>query len=306
MINESFCPAPWLSFYVSPDGDVRNCCVSRKILGNVNNETIDNIIHGSANRKIKEDMLAGKNAEGCENCFNQAKGNRLQDGFKSLYKDISEDFFKDLNNFDFRYLDLRWNNTCNYGCVYCSPLFSSLWESDIVKFDETQNKKIIKISEKTKKIDYFLENLANVNYVYLAGGEPLMIKENEIILSKLLEVAPATRIVVNTNLSLIENNKIFDLLLQFKNLQWLISAEDTGSRYEYIRWPGTWETFNNNLKTLKNINRGDISFNSVLMNINALTIWDFIDYVHDEFDVLHENITINIYNSRDSSGPLSI
>jgi hypothetical protein len=111
----------------------------------------------------------------------------------------------------------------------------------------------------------------------LAGGEPLLIRENEIILQKLLEVNPNVQIFVNTNLSHIKNNKIFNLLLQFKNVCWIVSVDDMGDKYNYIRWPGTWDNFYNNLLELRKISNHNITFNMVYTILNAKSIFDCID-----------------------------
>jgi hypothetical protein len=42
------------------------------------------------------------------------------------------------------------------------------------------------------------------------------------------------------------------------------------------------------------------------MNINSLSIWDFIDLVHQDLNIDHRSITINIYNLRDNKGSWSI
>ena len=69
MTNKSFCPAPWNSFFVNPDGAVENCCVSRNKLGNINDvPDIKKIIFSNKNLKIQQDMLDGKPIEGCKWC----------------------------------------------------------------------------------------------------------------------------------------------------------------------------------------------------------------------------------------------
>lgn len=299
-MKEYFCPAPWLSFFVKPDGTVENCCLSQNNLGNVNDHNILEIIHGFRSQEIKQQMLDGVRVSGCENCYRQTGENSLQNHFLREYGNIDRTTFKDIKYFDLRYLDLRWDNTCNFACIYCGPDFSSLWA-------ETKGQKIIKIRDnKNDLTDKILHLLGNLDTLYLAGGEPLMLKDNEKILAKLLEVNPDCRICVNTNLSLIENNKIFKLLKEFKAVQWLISAESMTDQYEYIRWPGKWTVFEENIRTVKKSFPERISFNMVLMNLNALSIWDFVDYLNQEFDIPHGSIVVNIYNMRDRNGAFAI
>jgi MoaA/NifB/PqqE/SkfB family radical SAM enzyme len=297
--NPYFCPAPWTSFYVDPSGQVENCCLSSNKLGSVKEQNITAILNGPKNLEIKRQMLAGERVSGCENCYRQSGTNSLQHYFRGEYEKLGADFYRDQNNFQLRYLDLRWNNTCNFACVYCSPGLSSLWAE--------QRQQVIKMKEsKHDLLDHVLTQLENLDTLYLAGGEPLMLKENEKVLEKLYEVNPNCRICVNTNLSLLEGNRVFEQLKRFQRVQWLVSAEDQQRRYEYLRWPGSWETFEKNLRLINSINDHNTSFNMVMMNLNAVTIWDFIDLLRDEFNVDHRSISVNLYNMRDPAGPLAI
>lgn len=299
--NEYFCPAPWTSLYVAPSGQLENCCLSKNNIGNINQDSIQQSISGTANTKIKQLMLNSERVEGCNQCYDQAGEHTLRHHFLQQYSSLGDDFYLDTNNFKLKYLDLRWNNTCNLACIYCGPECSSLWaerKGQIVKMQS---------SAKNPLLDYALESAADIKEVYMAGGEPLLLKENEIFLNKLLEVNPQCRILVNTNLNHnLENNKIFNLLTKFKSIQWLISSETSDQQYEYIRWPGKWDLFYKNLKIIKNLPGHNISFNMVLMNINVVSIWDFIDMLYNDIGIEHKFITINIYNMKDDRGPWAI
>lgn len=295
-----FCPAPWVSLYVEPNGEIKNCCISKSLIGNVNEvPTINDTVNGSINLEIKQMMLNDIPVAGCENCHNQTGPHTLQHHFKTKYKDVSDEFYADITNFKLQYLDVRWNNTCNFACIYCGPKLSSLWAE--------QRYQVVKMKEvKGELLSYVLESAADITDLYLAGGEPLMLKENEIILTKLLEVNRNCRICINTNLSIVKGNKIVDLLKQFKNVQWLISSEAMNEQYEYIRWPGKWSTFLENLQLVRAIPFHHVTFNMVLMNINALTIWDYIDLLHEEFGIAWPAISINIVNMRDNLSAYAI
>ena len=299
--NDYFCPAPWTSLYVAPSGQIENCCLSKNNIGNINQDSIQQSIGGTANTKVKQMMLDGERVKGCNQCYNQTGKHTLRHHFLQQYSSLGDDFYSNIDNFKLKYLDLRWNNTCNLACIYCGPECSSLWaerKGQIVK---------IQSSAKNPLLDYALESAADIKEVYMAGGEPLLLKENEIFLNKLLEVNPWCRILVNTNLNHnLENNKIFNLLTKFKSIQWLISSETSDQQYEYIRWPGKWDLFYKNLKIINNLPGHSISFNMVLMNINVVSIWDFIDMLYNDIGIEHRFITINIYNMKDDRGPWAI
>lgn len=279
--NSAFCPLPWGSIYVETDGRVDNCCISRNNLGNLHQTKLTDIISGARNIQIKQEMLAGKRAGGCSNCYppqddlserTYLRNSQLRD-FSNWEPDRT--LFDSVDNFKLSYADLRFRNTCNYGCVYCSPTLSSTIASELKQFVSIDESAIEDVTK------YFVDNAASLKKIYMAGGEPMLIKENQAILEKLLEVNPNCHFIVNTNLSMIRNNRIFDLLTKFKNVEWLISVDDMGEKYNYIRYPGNWEQFASNLDYLKTTipDTHTVKFNMVYLALNAKTMFDCVDFL---------------------------
>jgi MoaA/NifB/PqqE/SkfB family radical SAM enzyme len=296
--NPNFCPAPWLSFYIDPSGNVENCCVSKNQLGNIEQDTsIKEIIFTGKNKNIQQDMLDGKSVDGCRWCHN--KSHTLQSRFFNIFPDRQDSLYNNAGSFELRYMDLRWSNVCNYACVYCGPELSSTWAEELKQTHRIER------SSKNSMLDYVLENIHTLKELYLAGGEPLMMKENETVLQALSEKNADCHVCVNTNLSQIENNRIFELLVdRGPKTQWLISVDDMSERYEYLRYPGRWNTFDKNLSALKKI-AGSVSFNMVFINLNALTIWDTVDYLLDQGHNAG-GITLTLYNNGGVDGDWDI
>jgi MoaA/NifB/PqqE/SkfB family radical SAM enzyme len=295
--NKSFCPAPWVSFYIDPSGNVENCCVSKNQLGNVEQgQTIQELIYAGKNKAIQQQMLAGQRVDGCTWCHD--KSHTLQKRFFDIFPDRQDSLYEKSGNFELRYMDLRWSNVCNYACIYCGPELSSTWAEEVKQTHRIER------SSKNTMLDYVLENVHTLKELYLAGGEPLMMKENEIVLQTLMQKNPECHVCVNTNLSQIENNRIFDLLISGKNVQWLVSVDDMNERYEYLRYPGKWSIFAKNLDTLKQ-KSNLVSFNMVFINLNALTIWDTVDYLLDQGHHA-TGITLTLYNNGGVDGDWDI
>jgi MoaA/NifB/PqqE/SkfB family radical SAM enzyme len=290
-VNKHFCPAPWLTLFTQPDGEVYSCCVGKTSLGNINDRTPEQIIHGPANLEIKRKMLAGESVEGCRPCHDKQAS--LQQDLLRMFGDIPNEFYQDINNFSLKYYDSRVSNTCNFACVYCGPIYSSVWAAELNQQHDIRIDK----KEKSDVKNYLIDNVQHLEQVYLAGGEPLMMKENEQLLLAIKEQGKKIKkVLVNTNLSIIKNNKIFDLLTEIPATQWVVSMESCGQRYEYIRYPGEWETFKANLLHLKDICPvPNISFNMVLCALNGFELWDTIDWLMD-LGFIPESISINLYN----------
>ena len=101
---------------------------------------------------------------------------------------------------------------------------------------------ILKFIESNKKT---LKNLA------LLGGEPLLQKENELLLDV---IDPDVHINLITNLSVpLENNKIVKKLLEKNNVVWDISFETINEKFEYVRHGGSWELMTKNIRYLQEV-----------------------------------------------------
>jgi sulfatase maturation enzyme AslB (radical SAM superfamily) len=283
--HPAICTLPWHGICILPNGDIKNCAISQETLGNVHNNELSDIIHAPIAHAIKQDMVNAIRHPRCTTCY---RSEDLQSNSPALTKisnriwyikvmgnhDLST--YDSVESFKLSILDLRWQNTCNLACVYCGPDLSSKWANEL---NDKSHVIDLDVFQKTK--EYILNNLTDVKHVYLAGGEPLLIKENYELLSALHNINPDVTIRVNTNLSSIDN-KIFNLLTtKFKNVKWTVSVDSIEENYEYVRFPGNWLKFKENLKTLQNLS-ADINFNMVWCILNAYALFDCFDYLKSE------------------------
>jgi molybdenum cofactor biosynthesis enzyme MoaA len=275
--NTSFCPAAWNSIYVEPGGRIRNCCVAKDDLGTVYQD-VDQVVHNQKSIEIRQQMLDGQIVPSCHCCGPDSQFS-LRDTFTEKYfVQENQDLFADVNNFKLQYLDLRWHNTCNFACVYCGPGVSSSWALELGRPNRMDREHIQNLE------NYILKNLDHVNHVYLAGGEPLLMKENARLLEKIYEINPNARINVNSNISHAnKDNEVYRWLTRFPNTFWIISAEARAERFNYIRYPGNWDEFKKNLDQIRrDFDFKQIGFNLVLCTLNAIEIWKFIDWLIDQ------------------------
>jgi len=278
LTNKTFCPLPWTGFIYEPDGSIKNCIVSSEKIGDVKDNSLHNILKGKKNTEIKKCMLNENKHLNCDACH-QLENNKKSFEIVSsrIYyikelKKVNLKIYDDIENFSLSHIDARWSNTCNFACVYCGPEYSSKWEHEL--------KKEIKKPSFQQKMDvknYIFENIEQLLNVYLAGGEPLLMKENEEFLQLLHEKNPNATIRVNTNLSKTQT-KVFDLLTQFKNIHWTISVESMESEFEYIRYGGKWLDFMDNLKIILNLNH-KISFNMLWFLLNYKSLFNTVDFL---------------------------
>jgi organic radical activating enzyme len=154
--------------------------------------------------------------------------------------------------------------------VYCSADYSSKWAAELGKKVPHNQQSIDRVKE------YVFSNIKNLTNVYLAGGEPLLMKQNQEFLELLYKENPDVTLRVNTNLSKTDT-KIFDQLCQFKNVHWTISVETIEQEYEYVRHHGNWQDFLRNLNIIKKLPHR-ISFNMLYFILNYKSIFDCVEY----------------------------
>lgn len=277
LTNPVMCPLPWTGFYMNVDGEVKNCIVSETNIGSLRDEPLDNILHGQKNLDIQQSMLSGVEHKNCQECHKLEQGKSNFDIVSSRVYYIRE--LKSVpmstyqpDNFDLYHCDIRWQNTCNFGCVYCNPRFSSKLASELKQEVIRPSKEY---RDQVKK--YIFDHASQLKNIYLAGGEPLLMTENEEFLKLLLEVNPNVSIRVNTNLSK-TGTEVFDLLLQFKNVHWTVSVETVEQEYDYIRFGGNWLDFTSNLNIIKQTGH-KISFNMLWFVLNYNSIFGCVEWL---------------------------
>jgi molybdenum cofactor biosynthesis enzyme MoaA len=275
--NKAFCPLPWTGFYADISGDIKNCICSRENIGSLKDNDIHEILSGPTNTKTKQQILDKEKPYTCSYCY-ELEEDKLSSNIVSsrVYymrqmKKVDINLYREAGNFDLQHVDIRWRNTCNHACVYCSPVLSSKWASELNIAINTPSEHRI---QELKK--YVFDNLHQIKNVYMAGGEPMLIKENAEMLELLLEKNPDVELRVNTNLSKTDTN-VMNLICQFKNVHWTVSAESIGDKFEYIRYGGIWKDFLENLEHIKSLPH-KLTFNMVWCIFNHTAIFECIDY----------------------------
>jgi len=283
--SQHFCAVPWNHFEVWSNGDIRTCSKGLAF-GNINETSIEDILNSNEIKSIKNDLLAdklNKNCHGCHKLTTPGEHYDLRNHYNPMFKSFDIDY-ENTQAFELHGIDLHWNNTCNFKCVYCNPLQSSLIaEEQKIPVSRSSTQNINKIIEMIVKNQYVMKE------IYFSGGEPLLIKHNATLLAQIENKELPLR--VNSNISVAnDNNPVFDEIKKFKNVLWTVSAESTNERFNYIRNGGDWNSFINNLENIKKLGH-KIRLNSVFFIGSLATIFDNIEY----FIVNHNvtDITIN-------------
>ncbi len=286
--NKSLCPLPFAGAIVDTDGTVKCCSISKESLGNVKDKSLKTILnHSQKLKQIRRDMLQNKFPYNCTDCYQKEEhhknlnfeniSNRLY--HVKILKDAPFKLYKDENQFELQQIDLRWRNTCNFACVYCDAGFSSVWAQFEGQRDKMTNDAI------NETFTFVKNNIKNLKTIYMAGGEPFLIKENLKIIDLIHKENPNILLRINTNLSVL-TPKLYNQLKALKNVHWIVSAEATGKKFNYIRWPGKYATLLSNLKKIQQLQH-KVSINMAWNIFCASNILEFID------EMLQNNIHPN-------------
>ena len=253
--------------------------MSKDVQGNIRDSRIEDVVGNDKNMQLKQDMLEDRKPHNCSGCHRVEKDkNRFDIISQRLYylkelKNVNRNLYDKIANFSLYTVDLRWTNQCNQACVYCGPDNSSMWHKEV------GGQELMSPQKKERLKQYVFDNVHQLKNVYLAGGEPLLMNENQELLERLWACNRDVHIRVNTNLSNIDT-KVGKLIKQFENVHWTVSVEATGERYNYIRYGGNWKRFVKNLQTLVDREQ-KITFNMLYFILNYRELFHCVDVMRD-------------------------
>lgn len=297
-ISKTFCSLPWTHLHHWPDGRVYPCCLAdfRQPYGNVKDSTLEEIWNTPKMKSLRKAKLAGERHETCSKCYLQedngdesmriAANKLMEKHFDRFLETTDEDGTS--NDFRLLYWDFRFSNLCNFKCRMCGSSLSSKWYKDEIDIfgSSVNDRALIHVNDWSKKniYEYIDMFIGEVEEIYFAGGEPLMMDEHYMILEKLIEIGNTnTRIRYNTNFSMLKYKK-WDVLELWKNftkhdplnVRIFASLDGMGDLAEYVRKGTDWAKIEENVKTA--LEQGfwfDLSCTVSLLNI--FQIPEFVD-----------------------------
>lgn len=331
--EKTFCPIPWIFQAARSNGDVRVCCqanvtknkgVVRKQDGTAYNTGIDNLSearNGRLMKDIRKNMLSSKWNEECGRCRQEEENGmtsrrqyeRLQwkfsivDALKTTNKDGSIDTEKS----PVKYYDLRFGNFCNLKCRMCGPSDSSAWFDDWIKltgkhtFNDTSGEvEIHNVNGKltSKGFDWpnsemfwaqLEKNISNIEHVYFAGGEPMLIERHYEFLQKCIDAGYAKNILIeyNTNGTTLPP-RVVELWTKFKEIRLGISVDGMEKVLEYQRYPAKWNKILKNLNTIDKLPsniKAWIAFTVTAYNVEHMINFMKWKITHSNFEKINNS-----------------
>jgi radical SAM protein with 4Fe4S-binding SPASM domain len=313
--SKTFCVNPWLHMNIQADGAAYHCCLSPldKPIGNVKDNTLEELWNSPKMKEIRKDMIDGKRHSGCTKCYH------IEDtGMKSPRDSNNSNFADSIptildetdletghnDKFQIKYWDIRWSNICNFKCRMCGVFSSSKWADDDEALHGIVTKEpggIISFKKEAKSdiMEYVDKFIMDVEEIYFAGGEPLIMEEHYEILEKLIAAGRTdVRLRYNTNFSHLKFKK-WDLMGLWKpfrddpkgSVKLAASLDAVGKLAEIARNGTKWNQVEKNLKYC--VDEGiDIHIAPTISVLNAFYVYELVDLAI-EFGIPPWSISLN-------------
>jgi hypothetical protein len=303
--GKHFCVLPWVHFHAWPDSRVMPCCIAdsnmpvSKIEGD---QSIIEMMNSEDYKKMRSAMLNDEAVDACKRCYdlellgtwtmrqshNKRRGLDYTDHISSNTQEDGT-----LNEFQMKYMDIRFSNLCNMKCRSCGPSCSSQWAQEFVdkRGEEVWNeyfpnqKVIVNNNEDQQFMLKLKPYLADVTEVYFAGGEIIITPEHYECLDYWVRSGQCDTIELNytTNFSTLHGYKSKNLIeywKKFKNIQVWASLDAHGPLAECIRKGTDWPKIEKNIIDLRErLPHVQFSITPTVSIWNVFKFPDFIDYM---------------------------
>ena len=285
--------------FINNKGQLHLCCKNNKhvLPGNIKTHSLKEMFFSKEYQELRETMLREIKLEGCDICYSQESRN--EDSFRIRALTKLKGKKKNLQPFPqikIQNLDLRVGSTCNLMCTMCHPTDSSKWHANYATFAREVTQKgenhinIINSTNSPNLLDWanhdsswdniFSSINDDLNFVYIAGGEPFYIKKFPDYMSRLLDKAPNATVEINTNATRLIEQKYLEKLKG--KLQLRISIDGYKSTEEYQRAGTDWE---NKIKVIEQYSKyfKIIAFDITLTSLTIRSLPDLVKFLENKF-----------------------
>lgn len=232
--GEKFCIYPFIHFHLNTKKQRYLCCYS-----DFKSEPYTE----SGMADVRDLMLNNQPVGSCSSCYIKEQNNILSARQKAIkdFLPMANEVLTSIEQHEITrtvnpiWYDLRPSNLCNLECQMCEWTHSSsIAKSQGVDDSMLRWELDIEINPKSKRI-------------YLAGGEPFLIKKYATMLNSV--ESSDCEIVVNTNATIL-TERLLLALDKFNNINFTLSIDGYGSLNEKIRKNSCWNTIVQNIKIL--------------------------------------------------------
>jgi len=161
-------------------------------------------------------------------------------------------------------LDLMFDVSCNLACRTCGPHSSTYWQRHL-KENNIDFTSISPISKADKMIKVLKTlDLSNLEMVAFCGGETLMGNAYWQVANAIADMCPHAKdkiiLTFQTNGTQTIEKKYYPVIEKFQLVKLQFSLDGTNERFEYLRWPASWNQVVDNINILKETLPANVMF----------------------------------------------
>jgi len=266
-ISPTACLAKWLhvSLHLT-NGKTHSCYHPPTHKIDINElEQNPSALHNTQQKKLeRKDMLAGKQPKGCEYCWRAEKLGARSDRIYRSSEHWANPYFDIINqdNPNPTYVEVNFNQACNFKCAYCSPHLSTTWEKEIKEFGPYKMSGVDSDHNDIQYLDmplnvsndqnpyvtafwkWWPELYKNLHVFRMTGGEPLMDKNTYRVLNYIAKHPKNDLEVGITSNFCPHDNSLFD-----KFLNAVKKVQDVEQRIKLVSFKGQKFVVNKNKVT---------------------------------------------------------
>lgn len=271
--GNNFCSLPFIHLAVEANGDLLPCCQGSPILEdtghpvNIKNYNSYNDLWNHPQRKaFLDDFKLNKQSANCHKCWKDKTkfSPRMNFSTNSFTLDKTEELIELAKSNEpihekLSWLEVKFGNRCNLKCRICGNVNSSAWARDEFELTKKENIDFKQSKESQYNKDCLwiddlsvhesVEGMQDLKVFHIMGGEPLMVPEHFLFLDKFSKEYDSSQTLIwyNTNGTIKLNQKYEDILNRFKRVNWSLSIDDIGPRFEYQRKNAKWNMVEKNI-----------------------------------------------------------
>ena len=244
-------------------------------------------------KTLRDKFDRGEKPKECKRCWQD------EDVGRQSRRQSMQQFCNNSNSTTVELASLDYNATwaCNSACIMCTPNLSSTWAVEL----NVKKEQLAKIGRYHRADNSFLDclDLSKVQKLHFNGGEPLINKEHEQVMEKLLinKQLSDTFISYNTNGTLYPSERTVELWSMAKLVRIFFSIDAIDSAFDYVRYPGKWDKVEHNLQKWRKNMPSNVMFglNVTVGSYNVLEMQDLYKWFQNNFATNREG-DVNDFN----------
>lgn len=295
--RKNFCMAPFREVVVETNGTMLPCCEYKypapkhQSLNHFNNfDTWHKVELG----QLRQRMLDNQPDPGCDYCKSkeQIPGQaHLRSYINGKYPDETPWTASEITtNIDF--LEVRFGNYCNLGCIMCGAYASSSIASEYIKNEDKfinsgfkihegqrHSLKTVRWWEEPGALDKLYDIAKEVKYIHFTGGEPMMIPEVVDILNA-MDPERVIKVSMNSNMTKF-TDRAYRAFERFKLVHINASMEGVEEHNDYVRYGSAWQLITETVARLRNMPNVNILPVHVLQHTSVFALPRLKQYCQD-------------------------